>query len=418
MTGCVGLTGMALVAVVAAATLARTATARAETSAPGAPVATAVDLYTMGSGNDPFEAFGHGALCVTSARFPEGACYNYGVTDFSNLTRLTVEFLRGRAKFWVARGALQTMLDAYRDEDRTIYRQRLPLAPAAAESLAAQLERDLAPDHRFYTYHHYRENCTTRLRDHIDAVTDGGLRRGGEAPYGATFRQLSRQGFAGELPLLLAVDLILGEPADAPATVWQAMFLPSVLRDQVQRQLGVVPEVINSRRGYVPSGDLLLAQYALWMLALALTLLALPALGRRRWPGRIGLAITGLVTGLGGIGFYAMALLSVMPELRRNELMLVFLPLDLGLIFLGGRVLFGYLCARLALVVVVAAGLAAGILVQPIAAPLAVVGAPMLIHAVGLRRARLAERALLASGGEVIADGRAGAPQAATRRGD
>ena len=51
--------------------VAATATARADE----APV---VDLVTMGPGNDIFEAFGHGTLCVTDAGHPDGLCYHYG----------------------------------------------------------------------------------------------------------------------------------------------------------------------------------------------------------------------------------------------------------------------------------------------------------------------------------------------------
>ena len=86
-------------------------------------------------------------------------------------------------------------------------------------------------------------------------------------------------------------------------------------------------------------------------------------------------------------------------------------------LFLGGRALFIYLCARVALLVLVLLGVIAGILVQPLLAPLLIPLLPLAIFtAHALQQAR--ERGLLVSGPEVTGDERAGAPPAAARRGD
>ena len=34
------------------------------------------------------------------------------------------------------------------------------------------LEDDIRPENRYYLYHHYKDNCVTRLRDHIDVASD------------------------------------------------------------------------------------------------------------------------------------------------------------------------------------------------------------------------------------------------------
>ena len=88
-----------------------------------------VDVYTMGQGSDLFERFGHAAICVTRA---EGTrCYNYGTTDFASPPEeLGWRFLRGDAKFWVSVWPLPRMLEVYRQHDRTVWRQRLPLSAA------------------------------------------------------------------------------------------------------------------------------------------------------------------------------------------------------------------------------------------------------------------------------------------------
>jgi hypothetical protein len=137
-----------------------------------------IDLYTMGVGDELFTMFGHAALCVSKARSPEEAvCYNYGTSDFSRPIGLAWEVIQGRARFWVSVSDLPTMLASFELEDRSIYRQRLPLTGKQAARLAQRLQTDALPENRSYVYNHFLENCSTRPRDHIDEVMDGALRR-------------------------------------------------------------------------------------------------------------------------------------------------------------------------------------------------------------------------------------------------
>jgi hypothetical protein len=157
--------------------------------------------------------------------------------------------------------------------------------------------------------------------------------------------------------------------------MWDAMFLPDYLRRGVEEYFGARPEVLNQRRGPVPEGDPLLGRYAIAAAGgLFALLVGLAALSRRRGAFRAALVLVGLVLGLLGAVYATLAIFSTMPEMRHNELLLVFLPTDLALLFLRGRWLRAYLFARLAL------------LVQPVWAPLVAVGAPFLVAALGVRR--------------------------------
>jgi hypothetical protein len=352
---------------------------------------TRIELYTMGSGDDVFEAFGHSTLCVLSEQFPPGACYNYGTTDFTSPARLVWDVLRGRALFWVARAPLPIMLQAYIDDDRTIYRQQLELPAAAAEALAARLERDLLPEHRTYVYHHYRDNCATRLRDHLDVVTGGALSREADGPFPTSFRELTQGGFAASVLLLAGMEVLVGRRVDRQPTLWEAMFLPDVLRAQVERRLGVAPEVVFMRRGPVPELPLLAGRHAVLALAVGLTLVVvLGALWRPAW--RLALVVMALILGLVGLLAAATAGVALLPELRQNEILLVLLPTDLAIALLRGRLLLAYLAARLVLAAIVALALLAGVLVQPMWAAWALAAGPL---AVATLRAAAGTRAAL-----------------------
>ena len=331
-----------------------------------APVAAAphVDLYTMGPGDELFSTFGHAALCVRDGERGD-RCYNFGTADFSTPLPLTWDFVRGRARFWVSAIDEATMLAFYVRSDRTVYRQTLPVGDATAIRLARALDEATDERVKYYRYHHFHDNCTTRLRDLIDDATLGQL-RGDEPGRGRSFRDFARQGFAGSWPLLLGADLLLGRPADRQATVYEAMFLPDELRAEVQRRLGAVPEVIHTRRRPLPVGATWSGDLAALLLGLALAALILAGARLRR--PRLGALLPGLLLGLLGVIVTLLAGASTFPELRESESLLIFWPADLLLPLLPPPWRRRYASLRLALLALLALGHLPGWFVQPPAA--------------------------------------------------
>jgi len=344
---------------------------------------TKIELYTMGPGEDVFESFGHGALCVTDEQFPNGACYNYGTTDFRDPPALIWRFLRGGATFWVSRMPLPLMLQIYSEGDRTIYRQVIPLTNEVAVGLAAALESDSRPENKFYLYNHYLDNCTTRLRDHLDAATGGKLSAATEVPTGQTWRDVTLRGFALDIRLLIGMEFLVGRPVDTRMTLWDAMFLPDVLRAEVQKRLNADVELVNVRKEPLPTTAPLAGRWLVFAIAGGLTVLvALAAiLGRPRF-WRFALGLSGLLLGVVGLVVYGAAVVATMIELRRNEVLLVCLPTDLLLVVLRRRALWVYLLARVVLLGAVTVGVALGLLIQPMAAALAFAAGPLCVAAV------------------------------------
>jgi hypothetical protein len=199
------------------------------------------------------------------------------------------------------------------------------------------------------------------------------------------------------------MEFLAGRPVDTRMTLWDAMFVPDVLRTEVQKRLHADVEVVNLRREPLPLTPPLAGRWLVLAVAGALTALtALAAiLGRPRlW--RFIVHLDGFILGTIGIVVYLAAILATLIELRRNEVLLVCLPTDLFLLVLTGRALWVYLVARVALIIAVALAFAAGALVQPIIAPLALVAGPLGVAAMReLQNARRgdhgAERGLLGS---------------------
>lgn len=322
-----------------------------------AAVAPQVEVFTMGPGDDLFSRFGHAAICITDEESPLGRCYNYGTADFSTPGPLTWGVLRGNGQFWVSVSSLPRMLALYQLEDRTVYRQRLPLSPTQAESIARELHKADRPEHTLYNYRHFDDNCTTRIRDLLDSVTFGALRQGNLVPNQPPLRARVAEGFAAAPVLATLSQLVLGRRVDAPTTGWDSMFLPDVLRAELYSHLHAVPEVVVTRVAPLPPSSSL-PPILLWSCA-ALLLGLLAWLGGR--PSRIAVLIFLTVLGLLP---WALAVVARLPELRVNEALLVMWPTDLLLLWPRAMRIYGRI--RLGGLLLVGAGKLVGLLVQPL----------------------------------------------------
>jgi hypothetical protein len=325
------------------------------------------ELYTMGPGDFLFTKFGHAAICLVNdeASSAEGVCYNYGTTDFSRPIGLSWDVIRGRALFWVSVGSLSEMLGSFEWSDRTIYVQPLPLSPDRVLDLSHALAFDASSENREYVYNHFLENCSTRPRDLIDGATGGRLSRARIGEF-SSYREYALRGLGHERALLLVSDLILGRWVDRPVSAFEAMFLPDVLRAAVTAELGVEPRVVYERRAPLPPVRISSTRREGFIGALAVTLLAfLVALRGSSGAQKFVHRAAGLVMGGLGLLLVGLALASVLPELRVNELSVVFLPFDL-LLARRNAFSFRYALFRLAMLVVVAVLVSVGVFLQPV----------------------------------------------------
>jgi hypothetical protein len=336
-------------------------------ASPARAAAPRIELYTMGRGDDLFSKFGHAAICVVEDIPGGGTCYNYGTTDFSRPVGLGWEVVRGRALFWLSVSDLESMVRSFQSADRTIYRQSLPLSSAKAIELARALHRDALPENSAYVYNHFLENCSTRPRDHIDRATSGALRRA-SLPILGSFRDYATEGLAASSTFLVpAGDLVMGRWVDRPIDPYAAMFIPDVLREAVATALGVKPEIVYERRRPMAPPDVRGARARTWIASIAI---ALGAMGGALFGGprvrRLVRVIGGLVLGgLGALLLFA-ALASTLPELQRNELLLVLFPFDFFLLSRSRKLLSSYSTMRLLALALVATLRILGVLRQPL----------------------------------------------------
>jgi hypothetical protein len=193
-----------------------------------------VTLLTIGEGAPLWEKFGHNALWFTDPSRGIDVAYNWGIFDFAEPGFLR-RFLSGDNRYWVEGYPGAQLVEYYRRSDRTITVQRLNFTPAQAERAYQFAQWNAREENKFYRYDYFRDNCSTRVRDVVDYALGGALKR-------ATASTRVRRSYRSEsvrlmddMKLLqLGIFTALGQPADRPLTVWEAMFIPMAMRDAIR----------------------------------------------------------------------------------------------------------------------------------------------------------------------------------------
>lgn len=234
--------------------------AQAQGSQPGAGAAvpgSELEIYvmTMGQGDLLWERFGHNALGIRDRRAGTDIVYNWGTFSFEQEDFLP-RFLRGEMLYWMAPNDAAGTLVAYQSWNRSVTVQRLNLTPAQRDSVRRFVEWNQQDANKFYRYDYYLDNCSTRVRDALDAVLGGAIRRATDSiQTPTTYRDHSLRLMDGMLWSRTGIDLGLGAPTDRPITAWEAMFIPM----EMQRALRSirVPDSTGALVPLVTSEDVL-----------------------------------------------------------------------------------------------------------------------------------------------------------------
>ena len=270
---------------------------------PSRPEDLTVELFTFGPADEVVSWFGHTALAVRDRALGAERVYNFGMFAFG--PHVVPEYLMGRLNFWVAPTPYRGTLRGYADQGRDVRVLELALDASARAKLSAELERLILPENREYLYHHYDDNCATRIRDLIDEATAGEFKRYAKSTPAALNLREHTKAKSRSWPVGYGMMLGMGGSIDRPITAWEEMFLPEELERHVKGYGKITGEeriVHQSRLG--PALD------ELWTTALGLGLgaalllglLSWLALGRRNraWTRALALAHLSAALAIGG----------------------------------------------------------------------------------------------------------------------
>src|SRR6267378_2815829 len=185
-----------------------------------------VYLLTFGWGDVVWERFGHNAIWIQDRAKGTNITYNWGMFDF-NQPHFIWRFVTGDTRYWMEAIDLDPMVRYYREHNRSILSQELNLTPAQRLKLQQFVQWNALPQNKFYRYDYYRDNCSTRLRDAIDHALSGQLQTATVSRMtSGTYRWHTQRLMSDDIPLYTGVTLALGHPADKPLSIWEEMFLP------------------------------------------------------------------------------------------------------------------------------------------------------------------------------------------------
>ena len=200
-----------------------------------------VYLLTMGPGERVWERFGHNAIWIRDPAAQPDTAYNYGLFDFQQENFL-LRFIRGQMWYWMAGFPAEAYVRTYVRDNRSVWMQELNLPPAARLQLREFLRWNEQPEHRFYHYDYYRDNCSTRVRDALDRVLGGAIKaQTAGLPTGTTYRFHTQRLTANDPPVSTGLLLALGPGVDRPISAWEEMFLPA-LREHARRVVPARPD--------------------------------------------------------------------------------------------------------------------------------------------------------------------------------
>jgi hypothetical protein len=190
-------------------------------------------LVTAAPGDAVWERYGHNAIRVLDTVTGRDVSYNWGIFDFQQVDFIP-RFLQGRMLYMMAPFPTDPMLQSYANANREVRLQELALTPAQKLRLRDFAENNALPQNREYIYQYFVDNCSTRARDLIDLVLDGRLRATyDERLRGASYRFHTRRLTQVDPLIYAGMDLLLGPPTDEPISVWDEMFVPMVMADEL-----------------------------------------------------------------------------------------------------------------------------------------------------------------------------------------
>jgi hypothetical protein len=193
-----------------------------------------VSLVTVGPGDIYWQRFGHNAIRVRDRESGREVLYNYGIFDFAEAD-FFARFIRGEMSYEIAARRPADDLDQYRAEGRRVNEQVLNLAPPQRLELARFLAWNARPENRKYRYDYFRANCSTKVRDALDAALGGALRAATDGrSRGYTLRMHALRLTSPDLPVFLGVHAGLGPMTDVPVDFWDEMFVPMEVERHVR----------------------------------------------------------------------------------------------------------------------------------------------------------------------------------------
>lgn len=300
-----------------------------------------ISLVTCEPYDRVYSLYGHTGLRIHDKARGDDALVNWGIFDLRKRF-FVLRFTFGLTDYKMEIELWEEFCWRYQSYGSGVQEQVLNLNADEKMRLIAAVSENYKPENKYYRYNYFYDNCTTRVRDIIEASIDGKIVYG-QPDSRKSFRELIHEWNGGHLWARWGNDFLLGVKADRKTTREESQFLPRMLSDdfstarivtdgKADRQLvkatrwAVPPMYVNSTGTFADNWLLRPLSVAVaYLLVLLAVIFAEHRRKRRLWQFDVFvLAVTGVM----GLVLLAMVF-SQHPTVSLNFQILVFNPLSL-----------------------------------------------------------------------------------------
>ncbi|MCH4829003.1 DUF4105 domain-containing protein [Flavobacterium columnare] len=178
-------------------------------------------ILTVDVAQESHTLYGHTALRIQDPMAGFDVVYNYGMFDFRT-PNFILKFIKGDLQYYAAVYPYADFEYAYRDENRSIYEQRLNLSSLEKNKLFEKLNHSVFSKSKYYTYKFIDRNCTTKVIDILNSTLE-------DKPIintlhkEETYREVLYNYQTKQYWLNLGINIIFGHRPDEQA---ELLFLP------------------------------------------------------------------------------------------------------------------------------------------------------------------------------------------------
>ena len=311
-------------------------------------------IAVIGPGDELYFWWGHIALVIDDSETERSRFYDYGLFSFDN-ENFFYNFAFGRLVYCCGASSYRNNVAVYKETNRDIIIYTLDVPPEKRAEIMNFAEFNVLPENRDYYYHHFKDNCSTRIRDIIDLMTDGQFfEQYGQMPGRYTFRQHVRRHTWFSPAADWILNFWMGQVIDTSITKWDEMFLPSEVgrcienfwytdSDGARRKLVTSAEMINRSKGRPVVLDIPRRQWprelffsaALSAIFYFFFFLQMKKNRMGKILAGISMSLTGLVFGFAGLLLYFLNIFTNHDYTYQNYNMLFGTPILLAAVPLG-----------------------------------------------------------------------------------
>jgi len=187
-----------------------------------------VRLLIIGQGDPVYSLFGHTGIAIKNKENGRDIFYDFGNFSFEE-DKFFENFAFGHMLYMAYAAYTKSYIALVLPEKRNITEYVLNLSAENKLEMYNNLNIMVLPENRNYLYHHYKDNCSTRIRDYINDAVGGQLKIKTELNKGSTFRKSFLRFTAHKAGVGSFLSILQGPEIDKDITIWQEMYLPDTL---------------------------------------------------------------------------------------------------------------------------------------------------------------------------------------------